>query len=94
MGVARVGDMSSGHDACSPVPIVSGAGTVFVNKIPAARLGDPLSPHGCFIHPVHSGVVASGSSTVFVEGKPLARSGDTVSCGGVIIGGSNDVNAN
>ncbi|WP_246540599.1 PAAR domain-containing protein [sulfur-oxidizing endosymbiont of Gigantopelta aegis] len=57
----------------------------------AARVGDPLAPHGCGNCSPHGRTIASGSSTVFINGVPATRLGDAISCGGVIIAGSGDV---
>lgn len=89
--VARVGDLSTGHDACPPVPITDGSPNVFINGKPVAREGDPFAVHGCIVHAPHIGYVASGSSTVFVNDKPIARVGDPVTCGGNIAQGSDNV---
>lgn len=73
---ARVGDLTSHGGAIS-----TGAPTVLVADVPAARLGDihcPLtspSPHG-------GGPIVSASNTVLIEGMPAARVGDTAACNG------------
>ncbi|GEM_PF-6256268 len=90
-GTARIGDLSTGHDACPPVPITEGSSSVKVNGLAVATVGCALAPHGCDAHPSHSGVISGGAPTVFVEGKAVARSGDPVSCGGMIAGCSSDV---
>lgn len=91
--IARVGDVSTGHDACPPVPITEGSPNVFINGKPVARVGDPFAVHSCKVHPPHIGHIASGSSNVFVNGKPVARVGDPVTCGGSIAQGSDNVSA-
>ena len=87
----RVGDLNTGHDACPPVPLAAGSGNVFINGIPAGRVGDPYDPHSCYVHAAHSGVIASGSGSVFINGIPAGRIGDSVSCGGSVAEGSPDV---
>ena len=87
----RVGDNDTGHDACPPRPLAEGSPDVFINGIPAGRVGDAYALHGCPVHPAHGGVIASGSSTVFINGKPAGRIGDAVSCGGSVMEGSPDV---
>ena len=83
---AKVGDIGTDHDGFHPTAITAGSPNVFIDGIPAARVGDPLAPHDKPNNPPHPRAIASGSSTVFVNGKPLAITGGTVDCGGVIIG--------
>ncbi|MFM2589314.1 type VI secretion system PAAR protein [Vibrio sp. TBV020] len=83
-----VGHIGSGHDGFPPTAVISGATTVKIDGIPAARQGDSLEPHDKPKHPKHGRAIASGSGTVMIEGKPAARSGDSVSCGGTLQGGS------
>ncbi|MDM5128631.1 type VI secretion system PAAR protein [Aeromonas salmonicida] len=83
---AKVGDIGTDHDGFHPTAIISGSPDVFIDGIPAARVGDPLAPHDKPNNPPHPRSIASGSSTVFVNGKPLAITGGSVDCGGVIIG--------
>lgn len=66
--VARLGDTFTDGDT-----IAQGSGNVFINSIPAARLGDATTGEGCF-PPV---VISSGSGSVFVNNIPLSRLGDT-----------------
>jgi uncharacterized Zn-binding protein involved in type VI secretion len=73
-------------------PAVNGSPDVFVNKLPAIRLGDPGIHMACC--GTNQWKVAKGSSTVYVNGKPLARMGDkTTHCGGSgsLINGSSNV---
>ncbi|MBB6056157.1 PAAR domain-containing protein [Tolumonas osonensis] len=80
---ARVGDAHAcpqkGHSVNN---IVSGSDNVFINGLPASRLGDTTS---C------GATIVAGSSTVFINGKPAALMGSATSHGGVIIGGSDNV---
>lgn len=87
----RVGDANTGHDACPPTTLTSGSPNVFINGIPAGRVGDPYAPHGCIVHPSHVGTISSGSGTVFINGIPAGRIGDSVSCGGSVAVGSPNV---
>lgn len=87
----RLGDNDTGHDACPPTALVSASGDVFINEKGAGRVGDTYTPHGCDVHPSHSGKISSGSSSVFINGKAAARIGDPVSCGGSAAQGSPDV---
>ncbi|MGL6576516.1 type VI secretion system PAAR protein [Aeromonas hydrophila] len=83
---AKVGNIGTDHDGFYPTPITAGSPDVFIDGIPAARVGDPLAPHDKPNHPPHPRKIASGSSTVLVNGKPLAMTGSAVDCGGVVIG--------
>jgi uncharacterized Zn-binding protein involved in type VI secretion len=78
---ARVGD-STAHGGV----IAAGAPTVFIGKMPAARLGDP---HVCpMVTPgtppiPHVGMpIAKGSAGVNICGMPAARVGDMAPCTG------------
>lgn len=83
---AKIGDIGTDHDGFHPTAITAGSPDVFIDGIPAARVGDPLAPHDKPNNPPHPRTIASGSSTVFVNGKPLAITGGAVDCGGVVIG--------
>lgn len=87
---ARLGD----HHACPMVtgtvphvggPIAMGAGTVRIEGLPAARIGDMAVCNG------PPDAVAMGSGTVRIEGPPAARMGDATAHGGVIVGGAGTV---
>lgn len=72
-------------------PAILGSPTVFVNSLPAVRVGD------VGIHAVCCGPnmykTAKGSGTVFINGKKAVRKGDkTTHCGGsgkMIMGSGN-----
>ncbi|EJM7592364.1 type VI secretion system PAAR protein [Citrobacter freundii] len=83
---ARFSDKGTQHDGYYETVITAGSPTVFIDSLPAARMGDPLTPHAKPKHPPHPRKIASGSSTVFIDGLPAARTGDAVDCGGVVIG--------
>lgn len=91
MNATRIGDCCTGHDACAPVPLVTGSDDVFVNGIGAGRKGDTYASHGCIAHTGHSDVIVGGSESVFINGMPAARTGDAVSIGGSVRDGSPDV---
>ncbi|MBB5515768.1 putative Zn-binding protein involved in type VI secretion [Rubricella aquisinus] len=89
--VTRAGDACTGHGPWPPRASTGGSGDVFVNAMPAHRLGDAWAVH-CDPTPIcHGGALASGSATVFVNGRALGRVGDPVSCGSSVAGGSGDV---
>jgi len=99
-GAARVGDMDAGvcpvgpSSLTGPIPIASGAGSVFVNGIPVARTGDPYSAPHVHIplpHPTHGVTCGQGSGSVYAEGASVYRIGDPTACGGTQVGGSGNV---
>lgn len=63
-------------------PVITGAATVVICGIPAARIGDLAI---CVGPP---DVIATGSATVLIEGRPAARIGDQTVHGGVIVTGA------
>jgi len=87
----RQGDNCTGHDGCSPVPLVGCSPNVFINGKGAGRAGDNYAPHGCPTHSPHPDHIAVGSSTVFINGVPASRIGDAVSSAGAVRDGSGDV---
>lgn len=92
--VARLGDLSTEDPhpcKAPPRPCVVGSGNVFVNGMPAHRLGDAWLPHPCPGTPPHPSVTAMGSGSVLVNGMPLARMGDLIACGSTIAIGSPNV---
>ncbi|MBQ6296165.1 MAG: PAAR domain-containing protein [Selenomonadaceae bacterium] len=91
MNATRLGDNCSGHDACSPRPLISASENVFVNGLGAGRVGDQYASHSCTEHPSHNDHIAAGSSTVFINGKNAGRIGDAVSIGGTVAQGSDNV---
>ena len=84
---ARLNDKGNQHDGYRETVIIAASSTVFIDGLPAARQGDPLTPHDKPKHPPHPRKIARGSSTVFIDGLPAARTGDAIDCGGVVIGG-------
>lgn len=85
--ITRIGDDSTGHDACPPVPATSGDRMFTVSGSPVVRVEDSYAPHGCPSHPSHSGVLAAGAPHMSSGGKPVGRIGDPVSCGGSVAQG-------
>ncbi len=84
----RIGDLNTGHDLCPPISLAVGSPDVFINGLPAGRVGDSYNVHSCPSHLPHAGVIAAGSPTVFINGIPAGRIGDSVSCGGSVMQGS------
>lgn len=83
---AKLNDKGTQHDGYRETMITAGSPSVFIDGLPAARQGDPLTPHDKPEHPPHPRKIAGGSSSVFIDGIPAARTGDVVDCGGVVIG--------
>lgn len=62
-------------------PTIAGSPDVFVNSLPAHRLGDP-GIHAACCGP-NTWNSSAGSGTVFINGKAAVRNGDaTTHCGG------------
>lgn len=85
--VSDIGDVPADGHGCPACPhpckgpCVAGSPDVFVNKLPAARKGDP-GIHAACCGP-NTWTAAAGSGTVFINGKPAHRKGDKQShCGG------------
>ena len=87
---ARIGDfhvcpMVTGLVPHVGGPVAMGAGTVMINNMPAARVGDMCT---CVGPP---DTIISGSSTVMIENMPAARMTDSTAHGGTILMGSPNV---
>ena len=87
----RLGDLSTGHDACAPTELVTASENVFINGKGAGRLGDRYASHGCPVHPPHQDTIKEGSGTVFINGLPVARVGDNILIAGSVAVGSENV---
>ena len=88
---ARMGDVCIVH--CSTPFVAAGSDNVIINGLPAARLGDPVTPHlkpGSKYCVTHGSVIAVGSSTVFINTRPAAYLGSKlVACTAVATGSPN-----
>jgi uncharacterized Zn-binding protein involved in type VI secretion len=89
-GVARLGDICSGHGCWPSRPNDQASPDVYVNSINTHRESDHWIIH-CCDDDCHDGALSRGSSTVFINGLPVARIGDPVSCGSSVAQGSSDV---
>ncbi len=88
----RLGDPSSGHDACPATAATQGSKDVYFNDKPALRVHDPFAPHACKKHKEHVGLLKEGSSVVSIDGAtPAVHVGHRVDCGGHLQAGSPDV---
>lgn len=75
--IARLGDPFSCGDT-----VAVGSGNVFVNGMPATRVGDATAGHAC--GPVTTN--AEGSGTVFINNMPVTRKGDALAAHGTCLG--------
>lgn len=80
---ARIGDlhvcpMVTGVVPHVGGPVLTGAPTVLIAGMPAARLGDSAT---CVGPP---DTIVKGSATVLIAGQPAARMGDSCAHGGTI----------
>lgn len=83
---ARITDMHVCPMSNGPVPhvggpIVKGAPTVLIGKLPAARVSDTAT---CVGPP---DIIVKGSATVLISKLPAARIGDQTAHGGSIVAG-------
>lgn len=90
-GISRLGDLESGHDCWFPVPTVTSATNVMINKKLACKIGDITSIHVCGNNPPHFDKITKGSATVYVNKKNVARIGDLLTGGAVMAQGSHSV---
>lgn len=79
-GVARKGDVCSGHGCFPPRPSATWSPDTFVNSLNVIRAGDAMLPHCC--KTCHGGV-HTGSHNVYVNGRAIQTCGDGISCGSV-----------
>jgi uncharacterized Zn-binding protein involved in type VI secretion len=86
----RQGDTCTGHGAFPPRAATEGSPNVYINGLPANRVGDAWAAH-CNSSGCHPSTTASGSSSVFINGKAAARIGDDIACGSVVAKGSSSV---
>ena len=70
--IVLLGDLGSDHEGFPPTPVIAGSPDVLIDGKPAARVGDPLSPHSKPKHPPHPRTIAGSSATVMINGKPAA----------------------
>jgi uncharacterized Zn-binding protein involved in type VI secretion len=88
---SRKGDIGSGHGCFTPSPSMEGSEDVFINGMPAMRVGDAFIAHGCNTCSPHNRKAAKGSASVNINGKPAVRVGDGIDCGGSLQTGSGNV---
>jgi len=92
-GVARIGDVTTGHGLYGPQTIMTGNLKVLVGGRPIAVINSIVSLH-CVGFACHYSNIASASLKVFVQGTPIVRIGDVIACGGMVATGYDKVIAN
>ena len=90
----RIDLAKTGHPCTFVIGVKATQGSVFANRKPILRPGDPCLPHFiqvcCPLRCIpHLAVVNMGSSSVFAVGKPVARAGDSTDMGALMIGSPN-----
>ncbi len=86
-GIARLGDVCTGHDGFPSRPIITASQNSTLNGRGLARQGDLLDYHS-HNSKIHNGYILTGSASMTVNGQSVARVGDLVSCGGSILTGA------
>ena len=86
-GIARLGDLCTGHDGFKSRPIITASQSMTINGLGVASQGDLLDYHNKD-NKIHNGFILTGSSNMTLSGRSVARIGDLVSCGGSILTGS------
>ena len=96
MGISRdlVDLAKTGHTCTFVIGVKASQGSVFANRIPILRPGDPCLPHFiqvcCPLRCIpHLAVVNMGSPTVFVKNVPVARRLDSTDRKMLIMGSPN-----
>ena len=84
---ARLNDKGTQHDGYRETVIIAASSTVFIDGLPAARQGDPLTPHDKPKHPLIPEKSPEARQPSLLTASPAARTGDAIDCGGVVIGG-------
>ena len=84
----------TGHPCTFVIGVKATQGSVFANRKPILRPGDPCLPHTiqvcCPLRCIpHFAKVNMGSSSVFALGIPVARSGDSTDMGALFMGSFN-----
>lgn len=83
---------ATGHGCTTVIGVKATQSTVFANKIPVLRMGDPSLPHKIKVGIKcvgHGAKINRGSRSVFVQGIPAGRVGDSHDRSIMITGSSN-----
>lgn len=90
-GIARLGDLCTGHEDFPPRENIESSSNVLINGKGVHRQGDAWAVHCNHTPTCHASILAAGSSSVFVNGRQIGRIGDPVACGSRIATGSDNV---
>lgn len=72
-GIARINDITCGHDSCKSVPITKNvSNNVFTDSRAVALKKSTTEKHGCKHHNAHAEEVIQTSSKVFANGRGIA----------------------
>lgn len=94
-GCTYIGAQSTGHICYPPTALTQASNNVFVNSIPAGRIGDKFAPHACpctNCPPPHTvRPISQGAKNVYFNFRPPGRIADFIACGDKIAQGSANV---
>ena len=85
-GIAREGELGTGHGCFPPRPNTEGDPTFKINGVPAHAEGMAWGVHTCGDQS-HDSVLEAGSPTFRINGKQVGRIGDPVACGSAVAEG-------
>lgn len=81
--MSRQKDITTGHGCWAPSVGVTSSPNVFINGLPAHKVGDQFTPHTCG-NDVHADVASIGSTKVIINGSPAMRLGDALAPGALM----------
>lgn len=94
-GCTYIGALSTGHVCYPPTALTQASKNVYVNFIPAGRIGDKFAPHACpctNCPPPHTvRPISQGAKNVYFNFRPPGRIADFIGCGDKIAQGSANV---
>ena len=82
--MSRLADITTGHGCYAPSVGVTASANVFVNGLPAHKVGDTFTPHTCGSD-VHGDVASVGSTKVIINGTGAMRLGDVLAPGAALM---------
>lgn len=90
MGVARKGDVCTGHMCFPSRPNIQGSPDSYADGLAKHRVTDAWAIHTCKNNS-HASRLRSGSPTVYTNGLAQGRISDPVACGSRVRSGSSTV---
>ena len=72
MKAVKVGNIGTDHDGFHPTKVTAGSPDVFIDGVPAARVGDPLEPHDKPNNPKHGRTIGNGTINIGDEHNPTS----------------------